>query len=114
MASSSADWTGLIDTDQTDQAWIPEKNGTASNPEAERRKRQADLTTQLVKFNLTRVQLDRMQDKYVEKSPASEAILEGIDLALAHLHAAPANMRVSWQSCLASKRTGPKPERRRR
>ncbi len=51
---------GLIDTDL---AWIPEMNGTASNPEAERRKRQADFATQLVKFSLTRVQLDRMQPR---------------------------------------------------
>ena len=77
---------GLIDSDQADAAWAPR---TQPNPEQGRRKLQADLTTQLVKFNLAKVQLERLQSKHIERATAVEGVLSEVDEITHALEAAP-------------------------
>jgi hypothetical protein len=83
---------GTVSTEQADAAWQPSRGPTS--PPEDRRRRQAQVTTQMVKINLAKVQLDRVQARYVERSMASEIILNDLDdalrtLATAHVDYAP-------------------------
>jgi hypothetical protein len=78
---------GMVDTEQADAAWTPPTS--SHSPDTERRKRQADLTAQMVKFNLGTVQRDRLQQKYIERSHASEVVLGEVDGVLHMLRSTP-------------------------
>jgi hypothetical protein len=78
---------GMVDTEQADAAWAPPT--LSHSPDTERRKRQADLTAQLVKFNLGTVQRDRLQQRYVERERATETVLGEVDDVLRIITTAP-------------------------
>ena len=90
---------GLIDSEQADAAGQPFKVD-GDDPALDQRRRQVEVAGQLVKLNLLRVQLERIQARYLERDLAREILLGDVDVTLSMLRSAPARYAARFAAAL--------------
>jgi len=90
---------GFIDSDQADASWNPFKV-KGRDPAFDRRRRQVEVAGHLVKANLLKVQLERLQTRYVERSVAEAILFDDVRAILDMLRTAPARYAASLAAVL--------------